>query len=134
MTTRQCNNCNEILPTIMFEIIKKATSSYFRKKCKQCRLHETQEQRNITKQRTKQQITHKQCTECVSNLEVAKFNKKALSKDGFDKVCRDCYKIIRHRKKQQIQSDVTELYCVKCKSNKSHTEFRTNARSSIGLS
>lgn len=132
MTTKLCIKCEEDLPIDMFEITKGKNKEYYRNKCKGCRLIETQQQRNKRKEMKKEIITHKVCVECSSNLEISEFNKKTLSKDGYDKVCRKCYKSIRHKTKQNIIVKSEIIYCTKCKLTKPNTDFRTNARSSTG--
>jgi hypothetical protein len=132
MTTKKCNICNEELPITQFEINKSRCKEYYRNKCKQCRLKELHIQRKDKAERQKLEITHKVCNTCSVNLEVSKYNKKSLSPDGFDKICRDCYKITRHKKKQEVNITDMILYCIKCKINKNCTEFPTNARSLSG--
>lgn len=134
MTSKECIKCNKELPIDMFEITKRCDKIYYRNKCKLCRLHEIHEQRKKRKEQIKLQLTHKTCTECSKNLDISKFNNKSLSKDGYDNICRECYKIVRckYKQKQKIQTDNKTIYCVKCKLIKVNTEFRTNARSLTG--
>lgn len=132
MTTKLCTKCNEDLPINLFEITKQGEKEYYRNKCKICRLKDIYEQRRKRKELSKLEITYKVCNTCSINLEVSKFNKKSLSRDGYDKICRECYKVKRHKEKQIIIPSDNNLYCIKCKITKSYSEFRTNACSSTG--
>jgi hypothetical protein len=129
---KECNTCNEILPINVFNINKKNNKIFYRNKCKCCRLLDAQKRRELQKLSIKEEVTHKECNMCLLNLEITDFNKNSLSKDGHDNVCRDCYKIIRHKNKQPVHNNITEVYCTKCKTTKKNTEFRTYARSSTG--
>jgi len=129
---KDCNKCKENLPINMFEITKKNNKEYYRNKCKECRLQETHLQRKKLKEKDKIQSAYKICIKCSNNLEISKFNKQSLSKDGYNKICKECVKINRCKNKQKNKSSDICIYCVKCKLIKSNHEFRTNNRSSTG--
>ena len=70
-------------------------------------------------------MTSKECIKCSKNLDISKFNNKSLSKDGYDNICRECYKIVRrkYKQKQEIQTlfdkDIQSFYEIEKNSNES---------------
>ena len=133
MNTKQCMKCSEELPINMFEKSINNDKISYRNKCKSCRLKELQIQREKRKQQPKIIIQSKICNNCKYDLDVSLFNKKSLSKDGYDNICRKCYKITRLKERKINRTALEEeLYCIKCKTTKSNSEFRTTKRSSTG--
>lgn len=131
MTSKECYKCHEIFPIELFEIVK---GNSRRNKCKQCRLDDIREQRKKLKSIPKVVILHKICTKCNLLLDVCKFNKKGLSCDGYNTICKLCVKSLRRKEKIKMiaSSNLNDIFCVKCKTYKSTCNFRTNSRSKTG--
>lgn len=132
METKICSDCKKDMPLTMYDISKRGTKEYYRNKCNECRLIETQMRRNCKKLLEKKQITSKVCSNCNKTKDVVEFNKSTLSCDGYNKMCRECVKITRCRKKMEINSNIIELCCIICNTIKSCSNFKTNKRSKTG--
>ena len=132
METKICSDCKKDMPLTMYEINKQGTKEYYRNKCCECRLIETQMCRNRKKLVEKIQITNKICSHCNENKDVSEFNKLLVSSDGYNKLCRACVKITRRKNKLEINSNITEIWCILCNTIKSSTNFKTNKRSKTG--
>ena len=97
-------------------------------------MQETQNRRKIIKEKDKPEIIHKICITCLNKLDVCNFNKKCLSPDGYNTICKACVKTLRRKEKIAINTSniLSDIYCVKCKTYKTNCNFRTNSRSSTG--
>lgn len=125
METKICSECKKDMPLTMYEITKQRTKEYYRNKCIECRLIETQICRNRKKLVEKIQITNKICSHCNENKDVSEFNKLSLSSDGYNKQCKACVKITRRKNKIEINSNITDICCILCNTIKSSTNFKT---------
>ena len=73
----------------------------------------------------------KVCKLCLSEYPLQSFNKKTRSVDGYDALCKACYKLRRKKKKADIPtSNITEKQCTTCNITKPIDKFKTNAKSS----
>jgi len=132
METKICSECKNELSLIMYDITGKGNKTYYRNKCNECRLIETQIRRTSKKLSEKVDVTNKICNHCNTTKDITEFNKLSLSSDGYDKQCRACLKITRRKNKMEISSNITEICCIICNTTKSSTNFKTNKRSKTG--
>ena len=70
------------------------------------------------------------CKSCISEYPLSLFNKRTRSIDGYNSLCKKCYKLQRKKKKTDLPtSDITEKLCTTCNTIKSITKFKTTAKS-----
>lgn len=130
MTTKQCSKCDVLQPITLFEI---DISGYVRSTCHKCRLEQTQNRKAVRAAAKKIVLPNKACAICKTIKPIADFNKLAITSDGYDKRCRECFKKVRHRKKAPVtQTHTTMFACEMCKETKSNLEFRSTKRSKAG--
>lgn len=55
------------------------------------------------------------CKSCISEYPLSLFNKRTRSIDGYNSLCKKCYKLQRKKKKTDLPtSDITEKLCTTC--------------------
>ena len=76
----------------------------------------------------------KKCVKCETVKSVTDFNKRSRVKDGYDTICRPCYKLHRWKRNPDVVfvSLITEKMCNTCNQVKHIEYFRTNAKSNDG--
>jgi hypothetical protein len=73
------------------------------------------------------------CNKCNINKLLTEFNKRSREKDGYNKICKVCYKEQRKKKITDISALIIEKQCNTCKLIKSVSKFKTNAKSTDGF-
>jgi hypothetical protein len=118
-----------LLPFSEFHVEK---TGYIRTNCYSCRLEHTRQVRSMRQQLPKQIPITKYCIKCNKSKSASEFNKLSLSVDGLDRLCRECYKIHRHKRVTHTPDVNNILTCIACKQTKSTTEFRPTKKSLTG--
>jgi hypothetical protein len=117
----------------MYELTgKKDVKTYYRKKCKKCRLDEIHKSRKKRKEKIKLEITVKTCHTCNEEKKLTDFYTDLLTNDGYNVKCKICYKEKKHKSKIVITNENKIIYCSKCNTHQSCSEFRTTTRSKTG--
>lgn len=73
------------------------------------------------------------CNICNVNKVLSNFNKRSRENDGYNKVCKLCYKEKRKPKSLDVIITITEKECNSCKLNKPIISYKTNSKSKDGL-
>lgn len=129
MATQLCIKCNINLSVKMFDML---ISGNYRSKCKKCRYEETKINRQKKKENIQKnlvKISKKVCSMCNKENDIFNFNKLSSSSDGYNKVCKACYKIKRKPKRNIVIQVNQKKTCYKCNILKDIVEFKTTARS-----
>lgn len=129
MATQLCTKCNNNLSVKMFDML---ISGNYRSKCKKCRYEEIKINRQNKKeniQKNLANISKKMCSKCDKEKDVSNFNKLVYSNDGYNKICKACYKINRKTKRNIVVQVNQKKTCYKCNILKDIIHFKTTARS-----
>jgi len=130
MESKVCVGCEKDIPITMYD----CTGTYYRKKCKSCRLNEKHILLEKRKNSEKEIVTTKQCKDCKIIKECNQFSKQSISKDGYQSCCKECYnkKRWRNKNKAKIESTIVEKVCNTCNLSKKIALFKTNKKSKDG--
>jgi len=73
------------------------------------------------------------CNKCNIDKLLIEFNKRSREKDGYNKICKVCYKGQRKKKLENVLISITEKQCNSCNITKPISQFKINAKSKDGL-
>lgn len=130
--TKTCMKCNITLLITHFEYSDKSRG-YIRSVCRTCRLKDKNARLKIKKESDKIHVYDKICSQCNLSLTIGRFSKCSTSVDGYDSMCKDCYRIKRHNKSAKKEFlVVTHKQCSICHIIKDISLYRPNSRSNDG--
>lgn len=130
--TKICLKCNITLLISHFEYSDKSRG-YIRNVCRTCRLKDKNMRLKIKKESEKIAIHEKICSTCNTLFTVDWFSKRSTSVDGYNPMCKGCYRIKRRNKpKTKEISNITQKQCSTCHNIKDISSFRKNAISNDG--
>ena len=130
--TKTCQKCNITLLITHFEFSDKSRG-YIRSVCKTCRLKDKNARLKIKKESDKTHVYDKICSKCNLSLTIDRFSKCSISADGYNSMCKDCYRIQRHNKPAKKEFlVVTQKQCSVCYIVKNISSYRPTAISNDG--
>lgn len=130
--TKTCMKCNITLLITHFEYSDKSRG-YIRNVCRTCRLKDKNERLKIKKESEKMNILEKICSKCNTLYATDRFSKCSTSADGYDLMCKDCYRVKRRNKHHSKEiAIITQKQCNTCYIIKEISSFRKNTISNDG--
>jgi hypothetical protein len=107
ISVKRCSTCKEVLSILEFPL-NRTNRDCLHRQCNTCVSLEGNSRRIRNRRKNKRGvsgITHKVCTKCKRDLDIASFGIMRRNSDGYQRQCKHCLSIVQGNRKQLKKSN-----------------------------